>query len=123
MQFFLVGLGGFIGAVFRYAVVRLFASQVLVFPFATLFVNVLGSFLLGLFSTWILHKTLIEPELRLAIQVGLLGAFTTFSTFSFETLNLVSNGQMIKAATNVGLNVVLCLIAVWLGVLTARQLN
>ncbi len=107
----------------RYSITRWLASTAPMFPFATLLVNVLGSFLLGLFATWILHKTSLEYELRLLIQVGLFGALTTFSTFSLDTLNLLNSGQVFKALLNVALNVVLCLVAVWLGSLFARQLG
>lgn len=123
MQILLVGLGGCIGAIMRYGITRWLVSAAVTFPFATLLVNVLGSFLLGLFATWIMHKTSIEHELRLLIQVGLFGALTTFSTFSLDTLNLLNSGQLSKAMLNVVLNVVLCLMAVWLGSLFARQLG
>lgn len=107
----------------RYGITRWLVSAAVTFPFATLLVNVLGSFLLGLFATWIMHKTSIEHELRLLIQVGLFGALTTFSTFSLDTLNLLNSGQLSKAMLNVVLNVALCLVAVWLGSLFARQLG
>ncbi len=122
MQFILVGIGGFLGAILRYGVVRWLGHSGLIFPFATLLVNVTGSFLVGLFATWIFQKTPLEGELRLAVQVGFLGALTTFSTFSLETLNLMYNGHMVKALTNIALNVLLCLSAAWLGVLLAKQL-
>ena len=111
------------GAVLRYAVVRLLAGSSLAFPYSVLVVNVLGSLLLGFFTTWIMHKTAFEVELRLAIQVGLLGAFTTFSTFSLDTLQLASSGQSAKALINIALNLTLCLIGVWLGVAAAQQLR
>ncbi|MDP8212652.1 MAG: fluoride efflux transporter CrcB [Candidatus Zapsychrus exili] len=108
----LVGSGGFIGAVLRYlsgvAIYR-FASAAQ-FPYATLFVNVLGCFLIGF-----LIKSLGESSLYLFIIVGVLGGFTTFSSFSLETLSLLNNGEIIKAASNVIFNVILCLFAVWLG--------
>lgn len=123
LQLLLVGIGGCIGAIMRYSITRWLISTAVTFPFATLLVNVLGSFLLGLFATWIMHKTAIEGELRLLIQVGLFGALTTFSTFSLDTLNLLNSGQLLKAMLNVLLNVTLCLVAVWLGSLLARQLG
>ncbi|HBR98269.1 MAG TPA: fluoride efflux transporter CrcB [Gammaproteobacteria bacterium] len=122
MQFVLVGVGGFLGACARYAVVRWLGAYGATFPFATLFVNVLGSFVVGVFATWIFQKTPLEGELRLAIQVGFLGALTTFSTFSLETLNLLSNGQVLKAGANIVLNLVLCLAAAWGGVMLAKAL-
>lgn len=122
VQFILVGLGGFFGAMARYGVVRWLSSYSTTFPFATLLVNVAGSFIVGVFATWIFQKTPLEGELRLAIQVGFLGALTTFSSFSLETMNLLHNGHVIKAFANIGLNLALCLIAVWLGVTLAKQL-
>ena len=122
MQYLLVGLGGCLGAMARYGVIRWLGAYSTAFPYATLLVNVAGSFLAGLFATWIFQKTPIEGELRLAIQVGFLGALTTFSSFSMETMNLLHNGHTYKALANIGLNLVLCLLAVWAGVLLARQL-
>lgn len=122
LQIILVGIGGFFGAVARYGAMRWLHGYAPTFPLATLFVNVVGSFLLGLFATWIFQKTTIEEELRLAIQIGFLGALTTFSTFSLESLNLLYNGHLIKGMANIGLNLSLCLLAVWCGVLLARQL-
>jgi len=91
------------------------------FPYGTLAVNVLGSLLMGLLYVLLLDKLALGPQWRAALLVGLLGAFTTFSTFSIETLNLVEEGEAIKALLNVLLSVVLCLIAAWIGVLAGRS--
>ncbi|MDO6459830.1 fluoride efflux transporter CrcB [Granulosicoccaceae sp. 1_MG-2023] len=122
MQFLLVGAGGFCGAVLRYGVMRLLAAHAGTFPFATLTVNILGSLAAGFFSTWIFQRSVFEGEWRLAVQVGLLGAFTTFSTFSLETVSLVEQGHVAKAVISVGLNLTLCLAAAALGVVLARSL-
>ena len=111
----LVALGGSIGAVFRYLIsifmIQVFGSS---FPFGTLLVNVLGSFLMGVIYA-LGQMSHISPELKALIGVGLLGALTTFSTFSNETLLLLQQGDWLKAALNVVLNLSLCLFMVYLG--------
>jgi CrcB protein len=92
------------------------------FPYGTMFVNVTGSLLMGLLSIMMLERFNIGPEWRAAILVGLLGSFTTFSTFSIETLNLMEQGDMMRAFANIALSVIVCLIAVWIGISLGRQL-
>ncbi|BFL83978.1 fluoride efflux transporter CrcB [Shewanella baltica] len=111
----LVALGGSIGAVFRYLIsifmIQVFGSS---FPFGTLLVNVLGSFLMGVIYA-LGQMSHISPELKALIGIGLLGALTTFSTFSNETLLLLQEGDWLKATLNVVLNLSLCLLMVYLG--------
>ena len=118
-----IAVGGAFGAMMR------FLSQAMVheyfgrgFPFGTLFVNVTGSFLMGLLSIFLVEKFNLGAEWHLAILVGVLGSFTTFSTFSIETLVLFEQGDLLKAMSNVLLSVVLCVCAVWLGAYFAKQL-
>lgn len=92
------------------------------FPYGTLFVNVSGSLLMGLLSVVMLERFNVGPEWRAAILIGLLGSFTTFSTFSFETLNLLEQGDVMRAMLNMAASVLICLAAVWLGVILGRQL-
>lgn len=92
------------------------------FPYGTLFVNVVGSLLMGYLSVVMLDRMNISPEWRAAILVGVLGSFTTFSTFSIETLNLIEQGDMMRALLNIASSVLICLAAVWLGVSLGRQL-
>ena len=92
------------------------------FPYGTLFVNVTGSLLMGLLSIVMLERFNVGPEWRAAIFVGLLGSFTTFSTFSLETLNLLEQGDVMRAMANIALSVIVCLAAVWLGMIIGRQL-
>lgn len=96
---------------------RLGESQ---FPVGTLAVNVLGSFLIGLVLTLSLERGLVGPNVRLFLAIGVLGGFTTMSTFSYETLALVRDGSMALALWNIGSTFGTCLIAVWLGLLTGR---
>ena len=119
----LIAVGGALGAVMR------FLSQVTVyelvgrsFPYGTLFVNVTGSFLMGLLSIFLIEKFNLGAEWHMAILIGVLGSFTTFSTFSLETLVLFEQGDMFKALANIMLSVVLCIGAVWTGAYFAKQI-
>ncbi len=115
--------GGAIGAVMRYgASLGVYSLLGRGFPYGTLFVNVAGSLLMGFLSVVMLERYNVGPEWRAAALVGLLGAFTTFSTFSIETLNLLEQGDIIRASLNIVLSVAICLFAVWLGVALGRQL-
>jgi CrcB protein len=118
-----IAMGGSIGAVMRYGASLGVASIMgRGFPYGTLFVNVTGSLLIGLLSVLMLERFNIGPEWRAAVMVGVLGSFTTFSTFSLETLNMLEQGELFSAISNVLLSVVVCLIAVWLGVVLGRQI-
>ncbi|GGI85498.1 fluoride efflux transporter CrcB [Shewanella gelidii] len=110
-----VALGGSIGAVLRY-LISLFMIQVCGsgFPFGTLVVNIVGSFLMGVVYA-LGQVSHLSPEIKALVGVGLLGALTTFSTFSNETLLLMQGGEFLKATLNVVLNLSLCLFMVYLG--------
>ncbi len=92
------------------------------FPYGTLVVNVVGSLLMGLFSILLIERMSLGPEWRAAVLIGLLGGFTTFSSFSIETLNLIEAGAHGRAIANMFLSVVLCVGAAWLGVILGREL-
>ncbi len=113
---FYVALGGAIGASLRYglniAVIHYLGKG---FPYGTLLVNVIGSFFLGLLFSAIEHGIVADLPWRSLLSIGLLGAFTTFSTFSLDTLLLIQHGDWFKAVLNVSLNVMICLFAAWLG--------
>lgn len=116
-QALVVGMGGFLGAIARYALSGLVQSRLgfAVFPIGTLVVNVLGSLGIGVLIQRFQAGWLISPEIRSFFLVGLLGAFTTFSTFSHETVALAESGRMVQAAGNAALSLGLCLAAVWAG--------
>ena len=118
-----IAMGGAIGAVLRYgASLSIYSFMGRGFPYGTLFVNVTGSLLMGLLSVIMLERFNIDPEWRAAVLVGVLGSFTTFSTFSIETLNLLEQGDIMRATANIVFSVLVCLAAVWFGVLIGRQL-
>ena len=118
-----IAAGGAIGALLRFWMSTwVYARLGSDFPYGTLAVNVLGSLIMGVLYVLLLERLDLDPIWRAALLVGLLGAFTTFSTFSIETLNLIENREIIKALMNIFLSVVLCIFAAWLGVIAGRQI-
>jgi CrcB protein len=120
--YLLVGLGGFVGANARFVVARgvgaLFETR---FPLGTFLINMSGSFLLGILGAVIAQKVTPNSEaLRLALGIGFLGGFTTFSTFEFETHALLEDGSWLTAATNMFASLFVGLIAVRAGIVVAR---
>ncbi len=91
------------------------------FPYGTLTVNVVGSLLMGFCYVFMIERMDVSVEWRAALMIGLLGAFTTFSTFSIETLNLLESGEQMKAALNILLSVTLCILGCWLGMIVGRN--
>ena len=122
MQLLYIGIFGGLGCVARFLVsgwtYALFGRGL---PYGTLAVNVIGSFLLGLLIVFGLRSTLLSSELRIGLTVGLMGGFTTFSTFSYETARLLEEGSLWQAGANVILNVFICLLFALLGMHLARQ--
>jgi CrcB protein len=122
MPYLLVGLGGFIGANARFVVARLVGALFETrFPLGTFVINVSGSFLLGVLGTLVVQKVMPNSEsMRLALGVGFLGAFTTFSTFEFETHALFDDGSWLTATTNMFASLFVGLLAVRAGIVVAR---
>jgi fluoride exporter len=119
-----VAIGGAIGASLRYsATLGVTAWLGKGFPFATLLVNILGSFIMGLLFSLIEHGIVAELPWRPLIGVGILGALTTFSTFSLDTLLMLQNGEWHKAMLNIFLNVLVCLLAAWFGMQLISKLT
>jgi CrcB protein len=118
----LVGLGGFIGSVLRYLASGLVQqiSQSATFPYGTLAVNLIGCFVIGLLSQLADDRGVFSGEARAFVFIGVLGGFTTFSSFGNETMNLARDGEMLPAFANVSVHFVLGLGAVWLGRLIGR---
>jgi fluoride exporter len=119
-----VGIGGFAGAIARYALgVWIYNRMGTRFPYGTFVINMTGCFLIGAILTVLDSRIGVPPAWRLAIPIGFIGAYTTFSTFEYETLRSVQSGQASIGLLNVALSVVVGYFAVWLGVMAGRALS
>ncbi|MBI2792564.1 MAG: fluoride efflux transporter CrcB [Gammaproteobacteria bacterium] len=119
----LIGIGSGIGGIFRYllsSIVYQYFGRT--FPYGTLIVNAVGCLVMGFLFVILLERfDGIGSQLRAFLLIGFLGGFTTFSSFSIETLNLFENGQQLFAFLNIMVSVILCLSLTWLGMLLGRQ--
>jgi fluoride exporter len=115
--------GGAFGTGLRYFLSTFIYSVIKepTFPYANLVINVSGSFALGLLTELFAERLLVSPTVRVAVLTGILGGYTTFSSFSYETYSLLRDGEMWRAILNAVGSVLLGLIAVWLGVRLAQQ--
>lgn len=122
-EYFWVSLGGIVGACARYFLSR-FAAKLLGtgFPWGTLFINLTGSFLLGLFLVYATERAFIDPRWRLLIAIGFCGAYTTFSSYAYESMVYFQQGNWALFAGNVLANNVLCLAAVLAGAAIVRSI-
>ena len=111
-----VGCGGFLGAISRY-IISIYTSKQFLFkiPLGTLIVNVLGGFLIGLIMELTIKNNFISPQLKLFLTTGIMGGLTTFSTFSYETIVLIKEGNILLVILNILLNLILSLLGVVLG--------
>ncbi|HAS27967.1 MAG TPA: fluoride efflux transporter CrcB [Dehalococcoidia bacterium] len=121
MQILYLAVAGALGAVSRFLlsgfIYRLLGSG---FPYGTLLINVIGSLLIGFIMQVGLSTDIIPQQLRTVITIGFLGAFTTFSTFSYETLNYIQDGVWGMAILNIAANVIVCLLAVFAGLIIGK---
>jgi len=121
-----IAIGSAIGGVARYwcsgVTARLIGET---FPWGTLIVNVVGSFIIGFFATLTAPdgRVFASSTTRQFVMVGLCGGYTTFSSFSLQTLNLMNDGEWLQVGANISASVVLCLLAVWIGHVLAMSLN
>ena len=123
-QLFLIGLGSGLGGISRYlvsnSVYNLIGKN---FPYGTLAVNIIGSFVAGFLSTFLLERVgAFSVPLRALLIIGFLGGFTTFSSFSVETFNLFESGEIVRAILNIIISLFVCIILTGVGALLARQL-
>lgn len=122
MQILFIGILGGLGCIARYLVTgwsyQVFGRSM---PYGTLLVNTGGSFLLGFVMAFGLDSSFLPVSVRLGLVVGFMGGFTTFSTFSYETLKMIEEGSLLQAGANVLLNVILCLVFVAAGMMLGRQ--
>ena len=126
MTYLWVMIGSALGGGARYWLSGLAATHIgETFPYGTLIVNVTGSFVIGFFATLTGPdgRIFVGSDGRQFVMTGICGGYTTFSSFSLQTLNLVRDGEMALAGANIALSVVLCLVAVWLGHISAAALN
>jgi fluoride exporter len=120
-KFLYIGIGGFLGSISRYwlstVIYRKLGES---FPYGTLSVNIIGSFIIGLLMSMFEERFLAQPELRLFLVVGVIGGFTTFSSFSFETVALIRAGNFLYAAMNVTVSIFVCLTFTWIGTIIGK---
>jgi CrcB protein len=123
VNFVVVSLGAIVGANARYILSR-YAAKVLgpVFPYGTLIINVVGSFIVGWFMVWTTERVLVDPRWRLLVVVGFCGGFTTFSSYAFESMAYFEQGQWALMVTNILTNNLLSLLAAAAGMALARVL-
>ncbi|TGC07425.1 fluoride efflux transporter CrcB [Methanolobus halotolerans] len=119
----LIGIGGFIGAILRYTIGGWVQDNFVSFPFGTLAVNILGSFFLGLVMYLSEYQGIFNEETRVFLTIGILGAFTTLSTFSYESFRLLDNSNIMLLVINIVATVVLSIFAVYLGKTVALSLT
>ncbi|MDD8017613.1 MAG: fluoride efflux transporter CrcB [Bacteroidota bacterium] len=120
-KFLFIGLGGFLGSIARYwLATAVYKSLGESFPYGTLSVNIIGCFMIGFLMTVFEERFLALPELRLFLVVGILGGFTTFSSFSYETIALLRAGNFLYGSLNVLLSVVVCLVFTWIGIIVGK---
>jgi CrcB protein len=122
-DFLAISVAAIVGANLRYFVSRLAAIELgSVFPYGTLFINIVGSFIVGFFVIWTSERVLVDPRWRLLVIVGFCGSFTTFSSYAFETIAYFEQGQWGLMVANIFSNNILCLGAALGGIAVARAL-
>jgi CrcB protein len=123
-DFLAISVAAILGANLRYLLSRVAAREFgPVFPYGTLIINILGSFIVGLFVIWTTERVLVDPRWRLLVVVGFCGSFTTFSSYAFETMSFFQQGQWGLMLTNIVGNNLLCLAGALAGMALARALG
>jgi len=122
-KYLYVFVGGGFGSMMRYwlsGIVQRFAGSL--FPYGTFSVNIIGCFLIGLFMSTFEERFLLNPGFRVFLTIGILGGFTTFSSFSYDTISLLRNAEYFHAIGNISLSLVCCLAATYFGLVFGKQL-
>jgi fluoride exporter len=126
LSYLWIALGGALGTTARYWLSGVVARSIgETFPWGTLVINVTGSFVIGFFGalTGPDGRVFVGSTARQFVMIGMCGGYTTFSSFSLQTLNLMNDGEWLRAGANVGLSVLLCMFAVWVGVVLPGLFN
>jgi len=120
-KYFVVGVGGFVGSIARFGLAAYIGQRMGTrFPYGTFLVNASGSFLIGLVMTVLTEKTHLGPNWRYLIPIGFIGGYTTFSTFEYETLRAIQDGQFAMGTLNVVLSVLVGFVMVWTGAMVGK---
>jgi len=123
-KYIVVGFGGFLGAIARFWLGGVISNRLgSRFPYGTFVINVTGSFLIGLIVTLLAEKAHWNPNWRYLVPIGFIGAYTTFSTFEYETFRSVQDGQLLIAMLNVALSFILGFLAIWCGVIAGKAIG
>ena len=119
----MIGLGGALGAIARYQLAALIQARVPVgFPWGTFIVNITGCLVIGIVTTLLAERLVVHPNWRFLVPIGFIGAYTTFSTFEFETFQAVTEGVWLVGGLNVLASVLAGYMALWIGVMLARAI-
>lgn len=123
-KYLMVGIGGFLGSIARYAVGSYVGSRFgSRFPYGTFLINISGSFIIGMLIAVLEARTALSPNWRYLLPIGFVGAYTTFSTFEYETFRIMQDGDVLVAALNIVLSVAVGFAAVWSGITAGRAVS